>query len=60
MAKQLREDTMEPLSIRVLRKEFQEHPFGADGGFAAMFWMLCSLGQPSLGNQSGRGTGGVV
>jgi DNA-directed RNA polymerase len=39
MAQQLREDTMEPLSIRVLRKELEEHPFGRDSGFAANWYL---------------------
>jgi DNA-directed RNA polymerase len=39
MAGQLREDTMEPLSIRVLRKELEEHPFGRDRGFAASWYL---------------------
>jgi DNA-directed RNA polymerase, mitochondrial len=39
MAQQVREDTMEPLSIRVLRKELERHPFGSDSGFAASWYL---------------------
>ena len=39
MARQVREDTMEPLSIRVLRKELEAHPFGSDSGFAASWYL---------------------
>lgn len=41
MADQLREDTMAPLFLRVLRNELEAHPFGPDGGFAAS-WYLAS------------------
>ena len=30
---------MEPLSIRVLRKELEGHPFGSDSGFAASWYL---------------------
>lgn len=39
MAEQLREDTMFSLSMRVLRRELTEHPFGADGGSKASIYL---------------------
>jgi DNA-directed RNA polymerase, mitochondrial len=30
---------MEPLSVRVLRKELEGHPFGSDSGFAASWYL---------------------
>ncbi len=42
MADQIREDTMEPLALRVLRKELDEHPFGPDRGRAASRYLANS------------------
>jgi DNA-directed RNA polymerase, mitochondrial len=35
MCKQLREDTMDPLKLDVLKGKLKEHPFGPDNGYAA-------------------------
>lgn len=38
-ADQLRTDLMEPLSKKVRKKQLKEHPFGADSGYGASWYM---------------------